>query len=227
LATRDKGTVIVTGAFGGIGRAVTRRLSGEGYEVAAWDLPEIDVRDRKALDRAVADAAARGRITGLVTCAGIYKAVPFLELDEETWDQHFAVNLKGTLFACQAVLPAMRKQGGGSIVLYSSTMARAGGIASAHYAATKGGVLGLARSFALEVAKENIRVNVISPGIADTDMPKRNMSEATFRAREAAIPMKRVAAPGDLAEATLFLLDDGASFITGQDIRVTGGALLF
>ncbi len=90
--------------------------------------------------------------------------MPFLDLDEATWDLTLAINLKGSFFACQAVLPAMRRRRRGSIVLFSSTLARIGAARGAHYAATKGGLLGLARSLALVAAPDNVRVNTISPG---------------------------------------------------------------
>jgi len=240
---RSRGAVIVSGAGSGIGHAVTLRLLAEGYAVAAWDIAagrlagandprlsfrELDVRDKPAMDRAVADTAARfGRIDGLVTCAAVFKAVPFLKLDEATWDATFAVNLKGTLLACQAVLPAMRRQRDGAIVMFASTLARSGAVHGAHYAATKGGVLGFARSLALEVATENIRVNVVSPGLTDTPQPRGNMTDAEIRARAARIPLGRIGAPDDMAETVTFLLSDDASFVTGQDIRVAGGAGLF
>lgn len=240
---RNPGAVIVSGAGSGIGHAVTRRLLDEGYGVSAWDIAagllagandprlafcDLDVRDKSAMDYAVADTVERfGRIAGLVTCAAVFKAVPFLELDEATWDATFAVNLKGTLLACQAVLPAMRRQGGGAIVMFASSLARSGAAHGAHYAATKGGVLGFARSLALEVAAENIRVNVVSPGLTDTPQPRGNMSDAEIRAKATQIPLGRIGAPDDMAQAVSFLLSDDASFVTGQDIRVNGGAGLF
>jgi len=243
MENRVSGAVIVSGAGSGIGHAVTRRLLDWGYRVSAWDIDagqlagandprlafhDLDVRDKSAMDRAVADTVERfGRIAGLVTCAAIFKAVPFLELDETTWDETFAVNLKGTLLACQAVLPAMRRQGNGAIVMFASSLARSGAVHGAHYAATKGGVLGFARSLALEVAAHNIRVNVVSPGLTDTPQPRGNMSDAEIRAKALQIPLGRIGAPGDMAEAVTFLQSDDASFVTGQDIRVNGGAGLF
>ena len=232
-------TIVVTGAGSGIGYAVTRRLLDAGYAVSAWDVAEgklggandaalefheIDVRDKAAADRVI--AAISTPIAGLVTCAAIYRPVPFLELDEANWDAHLGINLKGTLFASQAVLPRMRAQKAGSIVMFSSTIARSGARHGAAYAATKGGVLGLARGMALDVAADNIRVNVISPGVTDTPQPRGHRSQTDLDAMAAANPTGRIGEPEDMAETALFLLEDDASFITGQDIRVNGGGMM-
>lgn len=238
-----KGAVIVTGAGGGIGHAIALRLLAEGYVVSAWDIAPgriegtqhprlsiaaLDVRDKSSMDRAVQQILARTeRIDGLVACAGVYKTMPFLALDEATWDATFDINLRGSLFACQAVLPRMRLQRRGSIVLFSSTVARYGAVRGAHYAATKGGILGLARSLALEVASDSIRVNIISPGVTDTQMPREHATDADLEAAGRRIPLGRIGRPDDMAEVALFLLEDDSSFITGQDVRVNGGALIF
>jgi NAD(P)-dependent dehydrogenase (short-subunit alcohol dehydrogenase family) len=237
------GAVVVTGAGSGIGHAITRRLLADGFRVCACDIApglldgmphqaltvaQLDVRHKPSLDAAVArflDSA--GRIDGLVACAGIYKTQPFLDLDEATWDKTFDINLKGAFFSCQAVLPAMRRQRRGSIVLFSSTLARQGALRGAHYAATKGGILGFARSLALEVAQDGVRVNVISPGVTDTAMPREHATDADLDAAAKKIPLGRIGRPEDMADAALFLLDDDSSFVTGQDLRVNGGALMF
>lgn len=236
-------TMIVTGAGSGIGHALTRRLLGEGFHVSAWDTDpgeltgandenldfrEIDVRDSGAMDDAVAAAVARtGRIAGLASCAAIYRSVPFLELTEDDWDAHLSINLKGSLLACQAVLPTMLEQKSGSIVLFSSSIARRGAPESAAYAATKGGVLGLGRAIALDHARAGIRANIISPGITDTPQPRGNLTEEDIYGRAEHIPLGRIGMPDDMVEAALFLLGDDASFVTGQDIRINGGAGLF
>ncbi len=240
MAQEPKGaTIVVTGAGSGIGYAITRRLLEAGYAVSAWDVAEgklmgandaaldfheIDVRDKAAMERVV--AAIETPIAGLVNCAAIYKPAPFLELDEADWDAHLGVNLKGTLFASQAVLPGMRARKAGSIVMFSSSIARSGAIHGTAYAATKGGVLGLARGMALDVAADNIRVNVISPGVTDTPQPRGHRSQADLDAMAAANPMGRIGEAEDMAETALFLLEDDASFITGQDIRVNGGGMM-
>ena len=240
MAQEPKGTtIVVTGAGSGIGYAITRRLLEAGYAISAWDVAEgklagandagldfheIDVRDKAAMDRLV--AGIRTQIAGLVNCAAIYKPVPFLELDEASWDAHLGINLKGTLFASQAVLPRMRAQKTGAIVLFSSGIARTGARYGTAYAATKGGVLGLARGMALDVAADNIRVNVISPGVTDTPQPRGHRSQADLDTMAAANPMGRIGEPEDMAETALFLLEDDASFITGQDIRVNGGGMM-
>ncbi len=238
----ENGAVVVTGAAGGIGLALVHRLLETGHAVSAWDtgpgeldvdhsrmsFHRLDVRDRSAMDLAARQTLERyERIDGLVTCAAIFAAKPFLELDEATWDATFDVNLKGTLFACQAVLPAMRRQRKGSIVLFSSMIARTGAARAGHYAASKGAILGLARSLALEAAANNIRVNVVSPGITDTPQPRANFSQNYLDARAKEIPLGRIGQPADVAEAALFLLEDESSFVTGQDIRVNGGHRLF
>ena len=243
MSKPDKGCVCVTGAAGGLGVALVERLLDDGYSVSAWDLAEgllanikserlifeeLDTRDRAAMQAAVTRAMQRfGNIYGLVCMAGIYRTQNFLEIDEATWDQHFSVNLKGTLLACQTVLPVLRAQKAGSIVVFSSSLARTGGMKSAAYSASKGGILGLMRSMALDVAADGIRVNAVSPAIADTAMPRAVMDAGVMEARAASNPMKRIGTPADMSEATLFLLDRENAFMTGQDLRVNGGGLLF
>ena len=239
----EKGAVCVTGAAGGIGLAVVQRLLAEGYGVSAWDLAPgplaeigdpnfifetVDVRDLAAMQVAAQSASEKfGFVHGLVSLAAIFRRQALAEIDDETWDLHFAINLKGSLFAAQSVLPMMRARRAGSIVLFSSTQARTGGALNAAYAATKGGILGLMRSMARDVARDYIRVNSVSPAIADTAMPRMAMNEAVLEQRAAANPLKRIGTPDDMAEAVIFLLDPQNSFMTGQDLRVTGGAALF
>jgi NAD(P)-dependent dehydrogenase (short-subunit alcohol dehydrogenase family) len=229
--------VVVTGAGSGIGYAATMLFLEKRYRVLAWDhvpgrldgqshphlrFERIDVRDKAAMDQAIAREPLPLR--GLVACAAIFKRMPFLKLDEATWDAHLDINLKGSFLACQAVLPAMRSSGGGGIVLFSSSIARTGSATGAHYAATKGGILGLGRSLALELARDAIRVNIISPGITDTPQPRGHGSEAEFYAKMKTIPLGRFGRPEEMAEAALFLLEDDSSFVTGQDIRINGGS---
>ncbi|MDB5572204.1 MAG: fabG 4 [Hyphomicrobiales bacterium] len=236
------GAYVVTGAGSGIGREMTRLLLERGASVSAWDmnlgdLPgtqgerlqthTVDVRDKAAVTAAMASAHARfGALAGIATCAGIFRPKPFLELEEKDWDDHFDINLKGTLFCCQAALPIMRSQARGAMVLFSSTLARSPKPGVGHYAATKGGVLGLMRVLALETARQGVRVNAVSPGLADTPMPRAVYGEA-MSARASENPMGRLGLPQDMAEAALFLFSDDASYVTGQDIRVTGGKDVF
>jgi NAD(P)-dependent dehydrogenase (short-subunit alcohol dehydrogenase family) len=238
----DRGEVIVTGAANGIGFALVQRLLADGYRVSAWDrtcgelatlshdrlaVCALDVRDKPAMMRAAETVRTRGRIAGLVTCATVAKAAPFLEIDDQLWDTTFDVNLNGTLFACQAVLPIMRRQRGGNIVLFASMSARAGLETNAPYNATKGGILGLARSLALEVANDNIRVNTVSPAVTDTARRRATLSDQRKIWLERNIPLRRIGRPEEMAEAAMFLLGDDSSFLTGQDIRVSGGFRVF
>ena len=238
----ETGWTIVTGAAGGIGLAVTRMALAEGRRVLALDRDvaalealasdaltpaRVDVADEHELKSAIDAAAMRWPVAGLVCCAAIFPAAPLEEITGAAWDEVFRVNVEGSLFACQAVLPHMRSAGGGSIVLFSSTMARTGGVGAAHYAASKGAILGLARSLALDVAGAGVRVNTVSPGLTDTAQPRGNMSADVMFERAARTPMGRIGEAHEMADAVSFLLSDDASFVTGQDLRITGGAGLF
>lgn len=239
----NDGAVVVTGAGSGIGRDLTGQLLDQDIPVAACDLDpgdlrtlnnpnlsvfELDTRDKAALNDAVSATTERyGAVRGLSACAGIFRPKPFLDLTVKDWDDHFSINLRGVLFSCQAVLPQMRTQKRGSIVLWSSGLGRSPKPNTGHYAASKGGVLGLMRALALETAQEGIRVNTISPGIADTPMPNAVYQRDILQLRADANPMGRIGTATDMANAAAFLLSDDASFITGQDFRVDGGATSF
>jgi len=231
---------VVTGGKSGIGKAIAARLLHEGARVSVLDvsrsapddLPvasyQVDVSDERAVDAAFDESAAReGRIDYLVCCAAIFPARPFLDLPAADWERTLRVNLTGGFLCCRAALRHMRPRSFGRIILFSSMLARTAGRNSAHYAASKGGVLGLARSLALEVAHEGIRVNTISPGVTDTPQPRGNMSEQELFGRAASIPLGRIGAVNDMVLACLFLLGEESSFLTGQDLRVNGGASLW
>ena len=239
----SRGAYVVTGAGSGLNLAITRRLLELGCTVSAWDLAkgglasitesrltfyELDVRDKAAQLRAADETAkSSGGIAGALTGAGIMPTAPFLELTEADFDRTLAVNLKGTLFTAQAVLPHMRRAKAGSIVMFSSSLARTAGPDAANYIASKGGVLGLMRTMALETAEDGIRVNSVSPGLADTPMPRAGRPQSYLDERAKAHPMGRIATPEDIADVALFLLSDDASYMTGQDLRVDGGYRLF
>ena len=121
----------------------------------------------------------------------------------------------------------MRRQKFGRIVMFSSMAARTGGVNAAHYAASKGGVLGLMRSLAVETATENIRVNSISPVITDTPMPRAVVSEEYLQSRKNQIPLGRIGNVQDMTEACMFLLSNESSYMLGQDLRVNGGSTLW
>lgn len=234
---------VVTGAGSGINLAISRALLAAGCRVAAWDVKpgglerennprltftKIDVRDKAAQVAAAADSAkAGGGIAGLVAGAGVMQHAPFLEIKEADFDRTMAINLKGPMLTVQAVLPHLRATGKGGIVMFASMLARSAGPKAGDYIASKGGVLGLARTLAMELAETGIRVNTISPTVIDTPMPQAVYSSETLTQRGKESPMGRLATVEDVAAAALFLLSDDASFVTGQDIRVSGGVRLF
>jgi len=230
---------VVTGGQSGIGKAIAARLASAGARVSVLDLTggaphdsvpsyQVDVGDERAVDAAFDAVASReGRIDYLICCAAIFPASPFLELSAADWERTVRVNLTGSFLCCRAALRHMRPRSFGRIILFSSGLARTAGRNCAHYAASKGGVLGLARSLALEVVEEGIRVNTISPGITDTPQPRGHMSEEELYSRAASIPLGRIGTVDDMTEACLFLLGEESSYLTGQDLRVNGGAGLW
>lgn len=238
-ANEHEGRVaVITGGSGAIGAAVAERLSSAGAVVHVLDvqtsnLPQVyfhqvDVCNEPDVDTAFdAIGKAGGRIDYLVCCAGIYRPVPFLDLVLEQWQETLQTNLTGYFLCCRAALRSMQPQKFGRIVLFSSMVARTGAANVAHYAASKGGILGLARSLAVESAAENIRVNTISPVITDTPMPRTVLTDEEMEARKTRIPLGRIGAVGDMAEACMFLLSNDSSYVLGQDFRINGGSTLW
>jgi NAD(P)-dependent dehydrogenase (short-subunit alcohol dehydrogenase family) len=238
ITNEHRGRVaVVTGGSGGIGGAIAKRLTSEGAVVHILDVKPgsgdcrfhaFDVGDEASVNRIFdAVAAEHGAIDYLICCAGIYRPQSFLELSLDAWRQTLQVNLTGMFLACRAALKYMMPRRFGRIVLFSSMAARTGGKKVAHYAASKGGILGLTRALAVEAAGDNIRVNAISPVITDTPMPRAVVSEEYLLSRKEQIPLGRIGAVQDMVEAALFLLSEDSSYMVGQDLRVTGGSTLW
>ena len=238
---------VVTGAASGIGLGVARRFAGDGDQVALLD------RDGKAAEEAAAELREQGATAEafevdvaewsavhdtferlrtnlgpvgiVVTSAGIESFDAAADITEETWDRILAVNLTGTFSCIQAALPDMIAAGWGRIVTISSSSAQSGAPYMAHYSASKGGVIGMTKSLARELAGRGITVNTIPPSLVDTPMARgaEDRGLVSVDAMAAAVPLGRAGTPADIAAACAFLCSDGGSYITGQIIGVNGG----
>ena len=238
----------VTGSSTGIGRAVAIALAEEGCDVAvhynssesaAREVVEGveaagrtalavkgDVSDAGDVRRMVGEIEDRfGRIDVLVNNAGSFVERRTLEeMTEDLWDRVMAVNLKSVYLVSQAVLPLMKKQGGGRIVNISSISARNGGSPdSIAYATAKGGVSTLTRAMAKTLVSDNILVNAVAPGRIDTPLHEKFTPDEKRRVAAQGIPLKREGLPEEVAWAVLFLASPHASYLVGEDIEVNGG----
>lgn len=241
--------IVVTGAASprGIGKATARALATQGANVVILDLrPEdaraaaeelgarhlglaCDVTDKAACERAALAVVERyGRIDGLVNNAGITQPLRTLDIGPANFDAVVDVNLRGTLYMSQAVLPQMKEQKGGSIVCMSSVSAQRGGgiFGGPHYSAAKAGVLGLARAMAREFGGDSIRVNSITPGLIQTDITGDKLTTEMRADIIKGIPLGRLGDAGDVANACLFLLSDLSAYLTGITLDVNGGMLI-
>ena len=234
---------LVTGASRGIGRAIARRLAAQGAHViaaargenaaatvqeiagagGAAEMAALDVRDAAAIDAVIAHTLERhGRIDILVNNAGIARDQLMLRMKREDWDAVVATNLTAAFALTQAVLKPMIRQKRGRIICISSVVGQSGNPGQANYAASKAGVIGFAKAVALEVASRNITVNVVAPGLIETDMT-RDLTTDARGTWESRIPLRRLGSADDVASAVCFLASDEASYITGQVLAVNGG----
>jgi len=167
-----------------------------------------------------------GRLDLLVANAGIWEGAPLEEMSEELWDRVIETNLKGTWTVCRAAVPLMRRAGGGSIIVVSSTAGQRGEASYSNYAASKGGQISFAKSLAVELAPE-IRINCVAPGWVDTDLNEGVFGEDGFKKKlTEAIPLRRIATADDVALSIVFLASEWAQHITGEVLNVNGGAVL-
>jgi len=234
---------IVTGASRGIGRAVAALLAARGAHVVAAaradnaagtvaaiqaagqraDVASVDVTDARDVEALVAATVERhGRIDILVNNAGIARDQLLLRMKREDWDQVIATNLTAAFVCTQAALRPMVRQRSGRIVSISSVVGQTGNAGQANYAASKAGLIGFSRALAREVASRNITVNVVAPGLIDTDMT-RALTEKLQGDWTSQIPLGRLGETTDVAAAVCFLASDEASYITGQVLAVNGG----
>jgi 3-oxoacyl-[acyl-carrier protein] reductase len=216
--------VIVTGAAGGIGRAVVAALEEDGCAVAPCDVAEFDVRDREAVRAGMADAVGRlGGCDAVVAGAGIVDTIHRAErFSEAEWRKDLETNLYGAFFVVQAAFEALRESGDGRVVLISSAAAETGIPGQVAYGAAKAGLVGMARTLAGEWAPHGIRCNVVMPGFIAT--PKvLGMPEPLQGALQATIPLRRFGTVEELAGTVAFLLSPAAAYITGAVLRVDGG----
>jgi len=260
MKKRFEGKVaVITGASGGIGAAMARRFAEEGAAVvvSAIDAKVDDVAavlrgagaqvvpmrmdvTRKAEVAALYDLAEQefGRVDISVQNAGVITIARIEAMTEAEWDKVMAVNTKGVFLCCQEAIARIRKHGeGGRLINTASGQARQGFIFTPHYAASKFGVVGITQSLAKEVAKENITVNAICPGIIDTDMWAYNDAAwgkllGDYKPGELmaewvrGIPMGRAGSGEDVSGLVAFLASEDASYITGQTINVDGGLIM-
>lgn len=249
LALRGR-VAIVTGGSRGIGRAVVELLAELGADVVV-----NYVRGQEAAEATVVAVQERGvqaiscpadvanpleaqrlidstlehfkRIDILVCSAGIWEGAPVEEMTEELWDRTLNINLKGTWSVCRAVVPQMKEQRAGKIVIVSSTAGQRGEAHYSNYAASKGGQIAFTKSLAEELGKWGINVNAVAPGWVDTEMTEEALGDSKRReAIAGSMPVGAIAKPEDVAAPIVFLCTEWARHITGEILNVNGGSVL-
>jgi NAD(P)-dependent dehydrogenase (short-subunit alcohol dehydrogenase family) len=223
---------LVTGAAGGIGRAIIETLSAQGARVVAADLeaPEMDsdlavsmnVRDVTSVNAAFdAIEETLAPVQVLVLSAGVFVVEAFEETSTASWQRTIDVNLTGAFLCARRALPAMRESGWGRVIAIGSSAGKTGGSkAMAAYAASKAGVMALAKSLAGEYASAGVTANALAPALIDTPM-LGDIEDLATR-----IPVGRVGRPQDVADVVAFLASDHAGYITGEVVDVNGGFLI-
>ena len=232
---------VVTGGGSGIGLGIATQLVADGHRVAILDRANADVAAKEigalgigcdVSDRAAVDAAfdqvrsELGPVEILVTAAGIDLFQPLAEVTMADWDRVIAVNLTGTFSCIQAAVPDMVTGKWGRVITIASSSAESGAPNMAHYTASKGGVISLTRSIAVEFARAGITANSITPSICDTPMARKAADEGKVPPVDVLgkmVPVGRAGTPDDMGAAASFLASEGASYVTGQILGVSGG----
>ncbi len=237
---------LVTGGSRGIGKAISLVLAKAGTAVAltyrvrqeaAKDVVnqivavgsraialQMDVRDRMAVRAAIAATEEHfGGLDILVNNAGINKPTDFDQITDEDWDEILAVNLKGPFICAQEAFPALRRRGGGSIINIGSVSGQYGGPRTAHYAASKAGLISLGQVIARFGARDNIRCNTVAAGLIASEMAAAGIQAGAVSKAAEGIVLGRLGTPEEVAEVVVFLASDASSYITAQTINVNGG----
>jgi 3-oxoacyl-[acyl-carrier protein] reductase len=236
---------VVTGGSRGIGRAIAIGLADAGADIAltyreqseeadkvAREIGKLgrralavrmDVTDRRSVEAAADKASALGPISVLVNNAGINKPTDFDKVTDADWDQILQTNLKGPFVCAQVFLPLIARAGGGSIVHIGSVSGQYGGPRTAHYAASKAGLISLAQVIARFGAASGVRSNVVAAGLIASDMAAAGMAAASVQKAAEGILLKRLGTAQDVADAVVFLSSDASSYITAQTLNVNGG----
>ncbi|MCW1402608.1 SDR family oxidoreductase [Novosphingobium sp. MW5] len=243
---------LVTGGAAGMGKATSLKLAADGHAVGIIDVDldgarsvadaivadggkafavKADIGERAAVEHAIAQIReALGPVTILVNNAAIENFTALEDLDDATWDRLMAINLRGAYVTAQCVLPDMTAAGWGRIVNVSAFGAQIGAPNMALYTASKGGIISMTRSLAIELGPRGITVNSVSPGFIDTPMARRAIDGGLFPVPYeqiiATYPIPRLGQPEDIAAACAFFASDAAGYITGQVLGVNGGAAM-
>lgn len=238
-------TAVVTGGSRGLGAAIALGLAEAGADViltwrekrdAAEDVARritalgrralsvaMDVTSRASVAQAVEQARGFGPVSILINNAGVNKPTDFDRIEDADWDFVLDTNLKGPFIVAQAFLPLLKEAGGGSITHIGSVSGQYGGPRTAHYAASKAGLISLAQVIARFGAQYNIRSNTLAAGLIASDMAAAGMANAAVQKAAETIILKRMGSPREVADAAVFLSSDAASYITAQTLNVNGG----